>query len=353
MINFISGKPGAGKSLLGTRMIIDELRLGKRDVVTNIALDLPRLCEYLHQEYGDSFEAASRIRLLNEEEAGAFYLHRGQGRDVTERKVIEFEGRKIERYNYDPLMGLGGVLFVIDEVDIYYSARGWATAGPDAFYYLKQHRKLGDDVICIAQHISNVDKQFRSVAQDFTYVTNRGKERLPLLFGLVRNVGGFTRTTYPEPVRPGVLGVTGYFTLDAKGIASCYRTSAGVGMIGNMDADKGQRAKGFNPAFLVVPLLVLVMVLWYGPRVLASKMFGADFSKDKGKKENVIVQTNSAPVAAPVSLASLVPGSFAKPVQVARAEPVREDPKTEPKADPIWLSGYTYFPSGLDANRYS
>jgi hypothetical protein len=64
---------------------------------------------------------------------------------------------------------------------------------------LSQHHTLGDDVICITQSIGNVDKQFRSVAQDFMYVRNHGKESLPLLGGLIRSVPTFSRQTYLEP----------------------------------------------------------------------------------------------------------------------------------------------------------
>ena len=54
------------------------------------------------------------------------------------------------------------------------------------------------------------------------------------------------------------------FSLDVAGLAACYDTSAGVGVTGRGDADRGRRLKGI-PFWVVYPAgaaVVLACVLW-------------------------------------------------------------------------------------------
>ncbi len=82
------------------------------------------------------------------------------------------------------------------------------------------------EVICITQSVGNVDKQFRSVAQDFTYVRNHGKEAIPVLGGLVRGFKIFSRDTYLEPFTGAQRSFEiRTFRLDVEGMASCYDTA--------------------------------------------------------------------------------------------------------------------------------
>jgi hypothetical protein len=136
-------------------------------------------------------------------------------------------------------------------------------------YYLSQHRKLGDDVVLISQSIQNVDKQMRSVAQDFTYVRNLTKEQ----HGLFRLPALFIRRVFLElPTGPGVKAVqTGTFRLDVSGVAKCYDTAAGVGIVGSTGADTLERKRGLHWAYYVVGVLALIFVtVRFVPSAVAS-----------------------------------------------------------------------------------
>lgn len=290
-VHFICGKPGAGKSLYAVRWVLRELRQSKRSIVTNLPLDVPRICEYLHDEYGESFNASQRIQILDMAETGSFYRHRNLGYRIEERERVEFENRHLDVLKM-PMSE--GVLYALDEVDIYFSARGYASNSGDLFWYFKQHRKLGDDCLLIVQHEGNVDKQLRTLAQDYTYCRNRGKAKMPGFFGLVRQISGFTAQQYQEPYRAGAVQTDlTYFTLDEKGVASCYRTQQGVGLRGGA-ADMGRKeVKGVSPVVLVVGIVAaLVLIAW-----LPGKLFRMYQAKNNPQISSGVAKSQ---VAAPV-----------------------------------------------------
>ena len=64
-------------------MIIDELRLTKRNVVTIAALKLPDLAEYLHVKHDDTFDCCvRRIRILSVREVPDFWLFPSKDLDL-------------------------------------------------------------------------------------------------------------------------------------------------------------------------------------------------------------------------------------------------------------------------------
>ena len=160
-----------------------------------------------------------------------------------------------------------GVFYVLDEVHIAFNSRAWADTGAEVLYYLSQHRKLGDDVICITQAIANVDKQFRSVAQDYTYIKNLSKQRI----GLFRLPALFWRHTYSQPATDTSKPMeSGTFKLDVAGVASLYDTAKGVGIHGRAGADTNARKKGLSWVWFAVGLpIVLWLIMHYFP------LFGA------------------------------------------------------------------------------
>jgi len=245
-IHFISGKPGGGKSLYGTKLILEELRFGTRKVVTNLSLNLPRLNEYIQKTYPDeNIDLHQRVFSLKDEECRKFWLYR-RGHLSIERPWNE-PGE--------------GAFIVLDELHLFFNAREWMNTGTECLHYLSQHRKLGDDVICITQHTGNVDKQFRSVAQDFTLIVNGFKQRL----GLFRGLPMFHRYTFA--IEPNGLKQqpeeTGHFRLDKKGIASCYDTAAGIGVHGR-GADKGERKKGMALYWFPVIVVTVILAVMFG-----------------------------------------------------------------------------------------
>jgi len=258
-IHFISGKPGGGKSMYAVKLLVAELRTTKRDVVTNLPLKLPDLAEYLEREFGSTFDMHERLELLTESDIGEFWLHRGRGRRLVERVERELRGRKLNVVDYAPAADWGGVFYAIDEIHIAFNARKWQETGEDCIYYLSQHRKLGDDVICITQHVNNVDKQFRTMAQDYTYLRNMSKEKV----GIFRSFPLFQRSTYLQPATGGPqerAQETAMMRIDVKGLGQVYDTAAGVGIHGRL-ADTQAPRKGFSLVWLFAALALGGVVL--------------------------------------------------------------------------------------------
>lgn len=233
-IHIIQGKPGSGKSLYATSRVIEELREGVRNIVTNLPLHPGRLNEYLQQKWPDQdCRMIQRLRVLTDDELREFWKFRGP----------------------DGAADAHGVAYFLDEAHIAFNARDWATIGRGALNYLSQHRKLGDIVWVITQAPGNLDKQFRSVAEDFTALRNEYTAK----FGPFRGRGRFVRRTYlQEPQQNSEPFETATFILDKEGIASCYDTARGIGVHGNK-ADIGRRAKGI-PIWTVIPLALVVAV---------------------------------------------------------------------------------------------
>ncbi|WP_174834715.1 zonular occludens toxin domain-containing protein [Staphylococcus aureus] len=279
-IHFISGKPGGGKTLYAVKLIVDELAYGRRPVYTNVSLKLGELNEYMQKEHPKLYEALhekyllddditgwrgsvlGRVRLLNEEETAIFYSIR-PGNPIIEHGDSVWRNGKKPQYGH---IKDSGVFYVIDEVHNYFNARAWAETGRDVLFYLSQHRKLGDTVICVTQAVANVDKQFRSVTQDFTVVRNLKKET----FGVFAMPGVFMRKTYGSvPNELSTPMESGTFKLDVKGLASVYDTAAGVGIHGR-GADSGEKRRGIHWAYAAAAVvLVVVCAFVFLPKAVA------------------------------------------------------------------------------------
>jgi len=261
-IHFISGKPGGGKSLYGVKLIVEELLHGSRSIFTNLPLKIPELNEYLQREYPDFKVAASgyicdRLRVLDDAETAEFWTFRPGGVRIGRLTKGQWNAGELPSY-----AGVedGGCMYVIDEVHNYFGARQWAETGRDVLFYLSQHRKLGDTVVCITQAVGNVDKQFRSVTQDFTFVRNLAKER----YGAFRLPAMFVRKTYLSPPTDTSTPMeTGTFRLDVRGLAACYDSAVGVGIHGR-DGDSKERNRGRNPLILLGTIVVAGVVLFVG-----------------------------------------------------------------------------------------
>lgn len=295
-IHAISGKPGGGKTLYSIRLIVNELVYGTRPVITNVALKLDELNAYLQREYPKkSVDLFSRVILIDEDRMARFFTIRPVGsQGPTLLTKEEWAAGKIPDYS-----GVtdSGVLYVLDEVHIKFNARAWMLTGQDVLYYLSQHRKLGDDVVWITQAVGNVDKQFRSVTQDYTFIRNLGKERmshfhLPSLF---------VRQTYNEPPSGNATPMeTGSFRMDVSGLASLYDTAAGVGIHGTTGADTGEKKKGV-PWWVGLAICLLIIVIGFAtvPKLIAS-VFRRPYAAAK--------QTIHSPMPAAVVRGSVDPG---------------------------------------------
>lgn len=263
MIRMICGKIGGGKTYFALREIVEELVYGSRVVVTNVALKLPELNEYLQCEYPDkTIDLDDRVRIITREQTKFFWLCREHGVDIPYiGKELEQRGetQNFEGYVKRP------VFYVIDEVHVSFDARNWMGNGLSLTFYNSQHRKFNDEIIFITQFLELVDKRVKGFAQEFLYVRNNSVERI-LYF---RGPSYFTVKTYLEP-KTGVTDhpmETHRFQLKPA-LAACYDTSAGVGISGrNKPEEKKKKGLPFW-AMLLVGAALVYAVTWI-PKVIS------------------------------------------------------------------------------------
>jgi hypothetical protein len=297
-IHFVTGRPGAGKGLYTMRLIVEEIRGSNRTIVTNFPILKDKLAEYLHEEYGESFDILTRVILLeSKEDITNFYRVRKSNQDGSINLLdVELDSKgKAVSYDIDGAQD-GGVFYVLDEVHIVFGARDWQEMGRAVLFYASQHRKLGDDVILISQAPKNVDSQFRSIAQDYTVLRNHGMEKYmffkqPSMFGRATYLNMPTGSRLDTPLE------TSYFKLQ-KEQADCYETARGVGL-GPKDgatADKGKdKRKGISifwifPAFGLIGFLVYLIPTFFAKKATEAFVGGKD-SKSLG--EGLMAKANN------------------------------------------------------------
>lgn len=303
--------------MYGVRLILDELLYGTRPIITNLPIKLGELNKFVQDLAGERVvDVVGRIRLLTDEETGHFWSYRFTGRPVKVLTKMEWSQGLLPSYAD---VKDHGVMYVIDEVHNYFGARQWAETGRDVLFYLSQHRHLGDTVVCITQAITNVDKQFRSVAQDFTVIKNMSKVKM----GLFRMPYVFLRTTYPTPPTSDTVKATetATFRLDVTGLAACYDTSIGVG-IHARGADLKERRKGVPwQAGIVGLLLFLWLAVTFVPKLIASAINVDAITKPVTQmQQSGVFTTNAVPVGAPVPAAAAGPPAAAAPAAGASGE---------------------------------
>jgi len=227
--------------MYATYKVCDELVHGSRNVVTNLPLRPDMLNEFIQKKYPDvNTRFVERLRIMSDDEMAHFWDFRGP--PTNDKPNGEDKGH--------------GVAYFLDEAHIAFNARDWATLGRAAIHYMSQHRKLGDIVWPITQSCGNLDKQFRSVAEDYTVLRNEYTAKM----GVFRGMGRFVRKSYySEPQGKAEPFETATFHIDTKGIAACYDTAKGIGVHGSK-ADIGRRAKGI-PIWMVFPAIIAVAMM--------------------------------------------------------------------------------------------
>jgi len=310
-VHFISGKPGGGKTLYSVRLIVDELVFGSRVVITNVPLDIGALNAYLQAQFPKkSVDVLTRVWVLDDDQTGLFWTFRPGGVKIARLTKDEWQTGKTPSY-----AGVkdSGVLYVIDEVHNFFGARQWAETGRDVLFYLSQHRKLGDTVICITQAIGNVDKAFRSLTQDFTFLRNLCKEK----YGMFRLPSYFIRKTFTSPPTETSQPMeSGTFTLDVSGLASCYNTAAGVGIHGRL-ADSTERKKGFHWSYALVLVVIITILVFFAAPSAIAKLFDSPKASEMARSK--VVSSSRPPVTA--NGVAAVTQSGVAPVTVALVTP--------------------------------
>ncbi len=253
----ISGRPGGGKSLYAVKLLLRELFETQRPIVTNLPLRLENTVKYCLKNNRDDIDVYSRIQILPDDLVPDFWRFRGSGIDPLPPCTND-QYKKGERPAFDQVQP-GGVCYFLDEVHDFLNSRNWQKTGDGCLYYITKHRHLGDDVYWITQAIKNVDSQFRSVTQDFTYCRNYSKEKYR---GFTKGKY-FTATTYLEPLTWDQLRNNPDYQEQEKyplepDVSACYYTSKQ-----KLAADSGVTAKGISMKWLFVGIggLCLLAIL--------------------------------------------------------------------------------------------
>jgi len=296
MIEFLTGKPGDGKSLLATKLIVDDLVISSPTepfVVTNVPLVLPALREYVIRKRGANapgWDMDENLLVIPDSEVPEFYRFRSGGLVLEEspdrRERSGDANKRMGREEMQAVMkkefmrigaagpaGMRPVHFYIDEAHNFFSSRDWATNGRGTLYYASQHRHLHDNVWLITQVMENVEKQLRSLVSETSVCRNYRRRSV----GPFRMRPVFTvRSCYGVPSGNTEPFAKTSFYLDTKGLGACYRTTGALGV--HRGAEK-QKNKGFLPwwsAFAMggVGVFLLALLCWKGPRFLVEKAMG-------------------------------------------------------------------------------
>lgn len=270
MIHFVAGKPGNGKSLFAAWLIILELVFGRRPIVTNLALRLhpwvdgkgkarKGLIRFLEDEYGESFDAARRVLLLDDTQVKRFYAYRPliPPLEGEERQIHVIPQADDGRFRFTP--DLPGCFQVVDEIHEHFGARDWQTTGREALSWGSQHRRAGDEMYAVTQVVNNVEKQFRGISQECIIMVNHGFRTV----GMFRQPNIITLRVY-STTPPAPMEVPMRFErlkFNRQKVYEVYDTASGVGVTGRK-ADIGTKAKGW-PWWTVILLVLGGMVgLW-------------------------------------------------------------------------------------------
>lgn len=160
MISLYSGTPGSGKSLMAAYTIIDLLK-AKKNVICNFPIDL-------------SYFGKKKI--------GKFvYL---DNFDLTVNYLLEFA-----KENHLPNKEHQTTI-IIDECSVMFNSRDSLNKGRMKWIvFFQQHRKLGFDVILIAQNDRMIDRQIRAFIET-EYVHRSIKNYKTFGFFLSLFIGG-------------------------------------------------------------------------------------------------------------------------------------------------------------------
>ncbi len=306
--------PRQGKGLYSCQLGIDELVKGSRCIVGNFAFEkMPwetkkhelrcGLVSYLEKKYSDDFNCRERVFRISDDAVKCFYLYRALNRKtvarlekqgvhlVGYRQVTLADGvmtaeemnfhKDFQLYVCDHVMRQdkngrdimvsfnavllehsGGQLNIADECWRFWAARSWQSTSECDVFYNAQHGKVGDDNLFITHRHNDIDSVIVDRCQESVVLTNQSQKMMGRLRG--RNV--FSAATFagrPMPSKEPMS--TREFSLDVSGLAACYDTSAGIGVTGRGDADRGRRLKGI-PFWVVYPAgaaVVLAAALAY------------------------------------------------------------------------------------------
>jgi len=385
---FITGKIGAGKSYLGIKTIVDELVNGRRLVVTNLSLRLPELADYLadvhssldislydHWMPATEFQylagafapgitgkmvdgqpmvfVPSRVRLLDDGQLREFYRYRQVAAGLVPKINEKEAGDKgpsnpvcldFSAWGRGGAFAGQGVVYLLDECQLFYNVRKYAEAPNEMPFYMSQHRKLGDDIYCLTQKPENVDKMFRSFTQEYLYLTNVGKRKI----GIFQPPRFFRMSAYADMFTGASGQVADWsrsFRMDFR-LADCYETGKGIG-IEAQKADKDAPSRGISWKWaLLLPVFLASLFPLYGviSKHVVHSVIGqsADALAAVGHQTNHVASgrvaragsggVNDTPVTIAANGAATVPSALEKRTARLVPTPPPLDPRTVAQA---------------------
>jgi hypothetical protein len=170
-VYLVTGKLGAGKSLVCVGRIQEMLRQGRR-VATNLDLNLPEMLS--------AKSRVSCVRLPDKPRVGDLAML-GAGNDSMDESQ-------------------NGAI-VLDELASWLNARTWKDDGrAEVIDWLIHSRKFGWDVYFVCQHENQIDRQIREALVEYLVVCRRlDRLRIPFLGSLVGLLSfGFLSGRFPR-----------------------------------------------------------------------------------------------------------------------------------------------------------
>jgi len=100
-----------------------------------------------------------------------------------DKQVHHLENSQIAKYPRHITAGDGdlNVLLLVDEAHLYFNARNWKETSEEILTMNTQTRKLFVHIICLTQHIDNLDSQFRRLLQFDWFHVDLAKVYFPVL----------------------------------------------------------------------------------------------------------------------------------------------------------------------------
>lgn len=201
MITLYSGTPGSGKSLHLARDLYDKIKYNNMLIVGNFELNLSNIKgkkKGLYVSCDNSRLTPYRLIKLSKHYTAHYYKH---------RKIKE-----------------GRFLLVMDECQLMFNSREWQKGNRNEWLsFFTQHRKLGYDVILIAQFDRMIDRQIRSLIE-YEYihrkVNNYGKMGFILACVCGGNMFIYIKMWYPLKER-----LESHFLVGKKKYYNIYDTS--------------------------------------------------------------------------------------------------------------------------------
>lgn len=308
-IMFVQALPGGGKSYYAMRQLCEELRSGKRHIVTNLPYHEEPLIDWCHKNCEEGGDAIKRIHRLEPHQVLNFWLWYGKDQKIQSRHTLKGEdGANVEQPCFNERFAWKekhpGVLYIIDEVHIYFGARAWQKTGTDCTSYLSLHRKLGDDVILISQHKDQVDKALRRLTQDWVKLVNLHKTKF-MGFTIPKTV---RRSLYADEAMQNQIEA-GFFRFDFEQYGVLYDTNSGVGISGRLET-KEKTGGGRHPLWGIVYAVLFVLAAFVIPKMALAGL--GKWSKSIVGSYSSTVTNGVSGIVSPVATNGLLSGSANK-----------------------------------------